>query len=137
MIFVDTSFFLTVLSDKEKNHSLAMATLDAYEGRDPEQIFLTTNHVIFETVTLARRRADHALAAAAAEKLWSKRMATIHRPTPDQESRALQYLIQHDDKNYSSIDCLSFVVMEDLGIREALTFDDDFSHRFVMLPGPQ
>ena len=34
------------------------------------------------------------------------------------------------------MDCLSFVVMETLGIREALAFDGDFGHRFVMRPGP-
>jgi len=26
--------------------------------------------------------------------------------------------------------------MEELGIREALAFDSDFGHRFVMRPGP-
>ncbi len=31
---------------------------------------------------------------------------------------------------------LSFAVMEKLGIREALAFDSDFGHRFVMRPGP-
>ena len=35
------------------------------------------------------------------------------------------------------MDCLSFVVMEKLGIREALAFDSDFGHRFVIRPGPR
>ena len=36
----------------------------------------------------------------------------------------------------NNVDCLSFVVMEKLGIHEALAFDADFGHRFVMRPGP-
>jgi hypothetical protein len=43
---------------------------------------------------------------------------------------------QHEDKDYSAVDCLSFVVMLKLGIQEAWTFDDHFSHRFVARPGP-
>ena len=37
---------------------------------------------------------------------------------------------------YSIVDCLSFVVMERLGIQEALAVDSDFTHRFVARPGP-
>jgi predicted nucleic acid-binding protein len=33
------------------------------------------------------------------------------------------------------VDCLSFVVMEKLGIREAL--DSDFTHRFIARPDPK
>jgi len=36
---------------------------------------------------------------------------------------------------YSFVDRLSFVVMERQGIREALTFDERFSHRFIVRPG--
>jgi predicted nucleic acid-binding protein len=35
------------------------------------------------------------------------------------------------------VDCLSFVVMEKLGIREALAVDSDFTHRFIARPGPK
>ena len=52
-------------------------------------------------------------------------------------SAAFAYLQKHDDKEYSAVDCLSFVVMESLGIVEALAFDADFGHRFVMRPAPE
>ena len=47
------------------------------------------------------------------------------------------YFKRHSDKKYSTVDCLSFVVMESLGIREALAVDEDFTHRFVTRPGPR
>lgn len=40
-------------------------------------------------------------------------------------------LLDPHDKNHTR-----FAVMEKLGIREALAFDSDFGHRFVMRPGP-
>jgi predicted nucleic acid-binding protein len=41
------------------------------------------------------------------------------------------------DTGYSFVDCLSFVVMDKLGIREALSVDEDFKHRFIVYPGPK
>jgi predicted nucleic acid-binding protein len=36
------------------------------------------------------------------------------------------YFQQHQDKMYSLADCISFVVMQKLGIRTAFTFDKHF-----------
>jgi predicted nucleic acid-binding protein len=62
-------------------------------------------------------------------------LARIHWVTPEEEKKAFDYLASHQDKEYSRVDCLSFVVMEARGIREALTLDGDFKHRFIARPG--
>ena len=54
----------------------------------------------------------------------------------DDEHAAFEYFARYRDKTYSFVDCLSFVVMDKLGIREALYVDDDFTHRFIAHPGP-
>jgi predicted nucleic acid-binding protein len=43
------------------------------------------------------------------------------------EQRALTWLRQHDEREYSFVDATSFAVMRALRIREALAFDGDFS----------
>jgi predicted nucleic acid-binding protein len=64
-------------------------------------------------------------------------MARLYRTTVEDEAEAVAYLRRHADKEYSAVDCLSFVVMLKHGISEAFAFDDDFSHRFVMRPEPR
>lgn len=57
--------------------------------------------------------------------------------TPDKERAAFAWFKRHRDQSYSFVDCLSFVVMENMGIREALAVDSDFTHRFIARPGPK
>jgi predicted nucleic acid-binding protein len=55
--------------------------------------------------------------------------------SPEEEHAGVEYPARHADKVYSFVDCVSFVVMEKLGIRVAWSVDSDFSHRFTAVPG--
>jgi uncharacterized protein len=45
------------------------------------------------------------------------------------------YFVRHADKRYSLTDCISFIVMQERGLRQALTFDQHFSQAgFEALP---
>lgn len=135
MIFVDTSFFFAVFSDRDRWHVQALECLNGLKNRGrPSDLFLTTNHVVFETIALASSKAGHALAVTAGEELLSGQLARIHHASPEEERAAFEYLKKHDDKEYSAVDCLSFVLMLKLGITEVLAFDEDFGHRFVVRP---
>jgi len=136
VIFVDTSFFVALLDPRDTNHARAVKALEKFEGQRLSTVLLTTNNVVLETITVARYEAGHALAVKVGEMLYADKFARLHRTTAEEEAAALAYLKRYEDKEYSSVDCLSFVVMEKLGIDEALTFDSDFGHRFVMRPGP-
>jgi len=134
--FVDTSFFVALLDPRDKNHARAVEAFEEFEGCRLSDQLLTTNNVVLETITVARYEAGHALAVKAGEMLYGEKLARLHRTTAEEEASAFAYLRKYEDKQYSAVDCLSFVVMEMLGIREVLAFDSDFSHRFVMRPGP-
>ena len=100
------------------------------------ELWLTTNHVVFESITLARASLHHRAAVEMGERLYDESIARIHWATPEEEHEAFDYLTKYSDKEYSSVDCLSFVIMEKHGIEEALTVDGDFTHRFIARPGP-
>jgi uncharacterized protein len=135
VIFVDTGFFFPLLSAYDRDHERVRTVFESLRGRRLPDLLLTTNHVVGETITLARARGDHALAVHVGEYLYSEKIARIHWTTPEQERAAFSYLTKHHDKHYSFIDCLSFVVMDAFGITEAWAVDSDFSHRFVVRPG--
>ncbi len=95
-------------------------------------IFIDTS---FFVALLDPRDRNHARAVEAGELLYGEKLARIHRTTAAEEAAAFEYLKRFADKQYSAVDCLSFVVMEKHGVHEAMAFDADFSHRFVLRPG--
>jgi predicted nucleic acid-binding protein len=137
MVFVDTSFFFALASPGDPDHERVREVFETFDrGRLPH-LWLTTNHVVFETITLARKLDGHRAAVRIGARLYREVLARIHWATPDEEKKAFDYLAKHQDKDYSPVDCLSFVVMEARGIQEALTLDGDFTHRFTARPGPR
>jgi len=137
VIYVDTSFFFPLLSAHDPDHARVREVFATLRGQRLNAVLLTTNHVVAETITLARMKADHALAVGAGQYLYSEKIARIHWTAPDEERAAFAYLKKHQDKEYSMVDCVSFVIMDKLGITEALAVDADFTHRFVARPGPR
>jgi len=138
VIFLDTSFLYPLFCADDPDHERVRGVLEGYRGRSPRELFLTTNHVIGETITLVRMRPPkrHEAAVKLGERLYAEALARIHWATPEEERSAFEYFRRHQDKEYSFVDCLSFVVMEKLDIREALAVDEDFTHRFTARPGP-
>lgn len=50
----------------------------------------------------------------------------IVHTTPELFNRAFSLYKQYQDKTWGLVDCLSFVVMQEAGITQALTFDHHF-----------
>lgn len=137
MIFVDTGFFFALASEKDPDHERVKAVFEEFDSMRLPDLWLTTNHVVIETIRLTRRQIGHAAAVAMGRSLYGETLARIHWATPAEEKQAFDYLARHADKRYSPVDCASFVVMDGYGIGEALTIDRDFTHRFVARPGPR
>lgn len=138
MIFVDTSFFFAFFSEDDANHTRVVEVFEEFEGRNLPEILVTTDHVVFETITLTRYRISHERAVFVGERLYSERMARIHQASFEEQRAAFDYFKRHSDKKYSTVDCLSFVLMRKLGINEAWAVDSDFTHHgFLVRPGPR
>ena len=136
MIFLDTGFLFALASKRDVHHGAVVDVLRTFKDLRLVDHLLTTNHVIAETITLTRK-IGHEKAARMGDQLYGEKLARIHWATPDEERTAFDYFKRHQDQTYSAVDCLSFVVMEKLGIREALAVDSDFTHRFIARPGPK
>ena len=136
MIFVDTGFFFALVSSRDPDHERVLEVLASFGNRRLRDFLITTNHVVFETIRLTRRRIGHGEAVSMGELLYSEKMARVHWASREEEEAAFAYLKKYRDKEYSPLDCLSFVVMERLNIGEALSLNSDFTHRFIARPGP-
>ena len=119
MIFVDSSAWFAAVNRRDRHHQRAIELLATHAP-------LVTSHlVIVETWLLTNSRIDFATAerflkgvgggsckiVQISEDDW-RQSSTIHDGFPDQ--------------TFSIVDRTSFVVMERLGITQAVSFDDDF-----------
>jgi hypothetical protein len=135
VIFLDTGFLFALVSKRDAHHPRVVEVFRTFKDLRLVDHLLTTNHVIAETITLTRK-IGHDDAARLGDQLYGEKLARIHWASPDEERAAFDYFKRHQDQTYSAVDCLSFVVMEKLGLREALAVDSDFTHRFIARPGP-
>ena len=129
--FVDTSFWFALASSKDSHHSRAVELLRASQGRP----LATSNFVLSETITLIRARKGHALAVAFGNQLQRDGRIRIHRITEEDEREAWRLFQRHNTQEFSFVDCTSFAVMHRLSVRQALSFDGDFSWMGFGLPG--
>jgi predicted nucleic acid-binding protein len=118
VIFVDTGFLFAFFSEDDVNHARVAEVFEEFKGRNLPEILVTTDHVVSETITLTRYRISHERAVFVGERLYSEKMARIRRASFEEQRAAFDYFKRHADKKYSTVDCLSFVVMESLGIRK-------------------
>jgi predicted nucleic acid-binding protein len=120
-ILVDTQFVIALINPRDIDHGRAVHL--AREHR--HQSFLITDAVLLEIGNaLARTRRKEA--AEVIESFFRSDNMEVIRMTPDLFSRALDLYRRRWDKNWSLVDCVSFVVMQDRGSRRALTSDHHF-----------
>jgi len=120
--FVDTSFWIALLSEEDRHYAAAQNLVRG--GAGP---LLTSNHVVGETWTWIRRRFGHPRAVACVRAVRAVPTLTVVHVEPDLEDDAWRWLNRRDEREYSFIDATSFAIMRRRRMREALAFDGDFS----------
>jgi predicted nucleic acid-binding protein len=123
LIFVDTSFWVGLTMPRDNRHGAATAVAEAHA----DEPLVTSNHVRGEAWTTLRRRAGHRVAVAFLERLERTPRVRLVFTSPAVEDDALEWLRQHDEREYSFVDATSFALMRSLRIREAFAFDGDFA----------
>lgn len=142
MIFLDTGFLYALLDADDESHAAVREILGRERGKRLSDLLLTTNLIVGETLTMVRThgrqdpRFRHARAVDLGRQLYAGVFGRIHQVTPEEEREAFEYFAKHADKDYSFVDCTSFVVMAKYGLQLAWSVDGDFNHRFTALPGP-
>lgn len=120
-VFADSFHFLALLNTDDPAHERAVLAC----GQQPRYLVLT-DCVLLELGDALCDPKDHEDFLALYQTLSSDPHVKIIRLTPALLERGIQRLRERPDKEWPLTDCVSFVVMEDEGIREALTGDRHF-----------
>jgi predicted nucleic acid-binding protein len=124
LVFVDTGALVGRFLEKDQRHPRAEEAMRRLllEGRQ----LLSTDYVFDEVVTLVRGRAEHWSAVRVGESILSSEVIDLVEIDAPLRQQAWKLFKKYQDQELSFTDCASFAVMAKYGIREALTFDDDF-----------
>lgn len=121
MIFVDTGAWFASVVPWDANHAAAFAWLS-----QNEEVLITTDSVLDETLTLLRARNESDRALALGAKLFSQEAAELHFIQDADLQEAWQVFQEFSDKEWSFTDCTSKIVMARLGVDTAFAFDQHF-----------
>lgn len=122
--FVDSFFYIALLNPRDAYHGRARQwaeTQPAHLGHG-----WTTHAVLLEVANALSSPTFRRIAAEAIRKLYQSLELTIVPITSDLFERALALYEQRPDKEWSLTDCISFIVMQDNNISDALTADHHF-----------
>jgi hypothetical protein len=119
--FIDTSFVIAVVNRKDLYHEEALRLAALYDG----QPLVTTEAVLLEAGN-ALARNYKAQAVAVIEGFLESDEVVVVRMEAGLFERGFEMYKRYKDKSWGLIDCVSFVVMRDRGVVDALTADSDF-----------
>jgi hypothetical protein len=129
---MDTSGFFALWDARDQYHAEAVRIQDQLIGK--RRRFLTTEYVVDETVTLLMMRHSHAAASDFLDTVERSEALQIEWIGPERFHAAAVLFRKHTDKDWSFTDCVSFVVMRELRIRDAMTTDHHFKQAGFISP---
>ena len=133
-IFIDTGAFLALEDESDQYHEAALQFREQVLRKGRYEM-ITTSYILDETLTLIRFRISIKASIDFSKKIRKSRVVKIVQVSWEIEEKALDIFERYDDKDFSFTDCISFVVMREMGIKEVFAFDQHFSQMgFVQKP---
>lgn len=123
--FIDAQGWVALKNENDQYFGKAHQILQSLSAARAQ--FITTNFVLDEAYTVLRRKAGHHIAVELGEEIRaSKTLRVVHIGKNLQEEAWELFKNRNSRLDWSFTDCTSFVVMQRLHIKEALTFDHEF-----------
>lgn len=129
-VFADTYYFLAIFNRKDRHHARTVEVL----RRGGTRPMVTTQWVLVEFADAMSGSSHRSEVLPFLEQLESDPDVEIVPSTPDHLKDGLRLYHARPDKSWSLTDCISFVVMREEDLLEALTGDHHFEQAgFVAL----
>jgi predicted nucleic acid-binding protein len=122
--FIDTSGFYALLCEDDAAHATSLNWLAELRARSGTAV--TTDYVLDETATLLKARGGGHLLPDLFQLVTGSRAVRVEWMHPARFAKAKDFFLRHTDHGYSFTDCVSFVLMRELRLTDALTTDKHF-----------
>lgn len=123
-LFVDTSAWLALNDRNDQYYNRAVAKSTEIKKHRIELI--TSEYIIDESITLIRYRVSHQAAVIFGNSLLDSNIVRIEDVNAEDRLKAWEMFKKFEDKELSFTDCTSFVLMKNLRLQKAFTFDEHF-----------
>jgi len=123
-VFLDTAYAIALSSSKDKHHEQALFLAGELESDHTKLI--TTRAVMLEIGNALSKQRYRIAAVQLLESLEQDRTVEIIPLSEELYKAGFELYQESEDKEWGITDCISFVVMRERGLREALTTDEDF-----------
>ena len=131
---LDSAALLALYDRGDKYHVRAKRAFQALA--EVKVTFVVTDYLVAEATTLILGRAGHTQAVACGDWLLGSPRVRLLRIDTELWAEAWQLFKKYDDKEFSFVDCASFVVMRREHLVDAFTFDRHFEQMgFRLWPG--
>lgn len=119
-IFADTAFYVAMLNPRDRLHRVALATSNSYRGA-----VVTTEYVLVELGNYLGGFSRRSFAGLL-EDLRKDPKTEIVPSSSTLFEKGVRLYADRPDKRWSVTDCISFVVMDEKGISDVLSWDHHF-----------
>ncbi|KAA0230627.1 PIN domain-containing protein [candidate division KSB1 bacterium] len=119
--FVDTAFVVALVNSNDQYHAKAQNLSEMYET---EPLIITDVVLLEIGNALARDYKKEAIEII--ESFRTSKEVLIVELSLDFFDKAFELYKKYTDKDWGMVDCISFIVMREYEVRNALTFDDHF-----------
>ena len=123
-VFLDTSFAIALSSVTDKNYARAVEIANQIESNSTRLV--TTQAILLEIGNALSKQRYRAAAIQLLESLETDPSVEVVLLTDSLYRLAFNLFKQRGDKEWGLVDCISFIVMQDRGIIDALTADTHF-----------
>jgi predicted nucleic acid-binding protein len=124
-LFVDSSGWIALYDGQDQFHTVAKAALRSL--RSYHLRLVTTDYVFDEAITFILNRTYHAAAVQFGRWLLNANNIELIRVDETVWQTAWKMFQRYHDKEWAFTDCTSFVLMRQLGLYQAFTFDHHFA----------
>ncbi|MFM6253122.1 MAG: type II toxin-antitoxin system VapC family toxin, partial [Dolichospermum sp.] len=123
-VFLDTSFAIALSSVTDQKHARAVELANQIETN--RTLLVTTQAILLEIGNALSKQRYRASAIQLLESLETDPNVEVVLLTNSLYQVAFNLFKQREDKEWGLVDCISFIVMQDRGITDALTADTHF-----------